>query len=144
MKDQNQSNNQNQINLPKMRFSSLKAKKQAIKNQLALLTFIDDLIKEKKDPSINEKNIAEVRTILLNELNKAINIHLISLLTEKDQKDLEALLDTNPPDDVIDDFFVKRIPNFEEEVAVVLLNFRSAYLYSKLIQTQKEEKAKNN
>lgn len=139
MNTQNQNNNQQKVLPPNMTFSSEKAKERAIKNQIALMTFVDDLIKEINDPEVNEKNIIEVRTVILKELNDAINRHLISLLTKKDQEDLSALLDKNPPDDVIDDFFVQRIPNFESEVAAVLINFKAAYLYT--FKNRQREKA---
>jgi len=125
-----------------MRFSSDKAQKQAIKNQIALLSFVDDLIKEKKDPAINEKNLAQIKALLLQEINDAINRHLISLLTEDDAKELDVLMEKNPADDEIDNFFAKKIPNLDVEIASVLLNFRAAYLYPLTAQKTEDRKQK--
>lgn len=105
-------------------------KDNALRDQVALLSFIDDLIKERKDPNINEKNINDVRALLLKELNDAINTHLVSLLTERDQIELDVLLEKKTmTNEQLDDFFRKKIPNLEAEIATVLLNFRAAYLY---------------
>ena len=104
-------------------------KDNALRDQVALLSFVEDLIKERKDPNINEKNIANVRALLLKELNDAINTHLVSLLTEKDQIELDVQLEKKMTNEELDDFFRKKIPNLEVEIASALLNFRAAYLY---------------
>lgn len=125
-------NNQNQ-NQPKPK------KDNALRDQIALLSFIDDLIKERKDPNVNEKNIANVRALLLKELNDAINTHLVSLLTERDQIELDVLLERGMTNEQLDDFFRKKIPNLEVEIASVLLNFRGAYLYPLTVEKSKVE-----
>jgi len=104
-------------------------KDNALRDQVALLSFVEDLIKERKDPNINEKNIANVRALLLKEVNEAINTHLVSLLTERDQIELDVLLEKKMTNEQLDDFFRKKIPNLEVEIASALLNFRAAYLY---------------
>ena len=72
----------------------------AVRDQIALLTFIDDIIKERKDPNVKPENIAQVKAILLKEVNDSINRHLISVLSEKDQVELDELLEKNVSDDV--------------------------------------------
>ncbi len=109
-------------------------KDNALRDQVALLSFVDDLIKERKDPNVNEKNIADVRALLLKELNDAINTHLVSLLTERDQIELDVLLEKKMTNEELDDFFRKKIPNLEVEIASALLNFRAAYLYPLMVQ----------
>ncbi len=99
-------------------------------DQKALLVFIDDLIKAKNDPSITEKELPEVRKLLLNEVNLAINSHLVNLLPKKAQLELDKLLDENPSDEQLNVFFIRNVSNLEIEVAAALLNFRAAYLYS--------------
>lgn len=100
-----------------------------IMDQVALLSYVDDLIKERKDPDVKPENMADVRGLLLKEVNNAINVHLIGLISEKDQVELDELLDKNVPDDELNQFFIKKIPNLEVEIASALLNFRAAYLY---------------
>jgi hypothetical protein len=113
-----------------------KPNKQVIKDQIALLSYVDKLIEERQDPHITEKALPKVREYLLTRVNEAINTHLVNLLTEKDQEELEKLLDSNAHNDFITEFFEKKIPNLETEIAAVLLDFRSGYLYP---QTNKEE-----
>ena len=101
----------------------------AVRDQIALLTFIDDIIKERKDPDVKPENISQVKAVLLKEVNDSINRHLISLISEKDQVELDELLEKNVTDDELNEFFLKKIPQLEAEIASVLLNFRAAYLY---------------
>jgi hypothetical protein len=100
-----------------------------MKDQAALLVFIDDLIKERKDPNIKPESLNEVRALLLKELNDDINTQLINLMSPKDQADFDIMLDKNPTDEEIAKFFEAHVPNIEVEVAAVLLRFKSAYLY---------------
>lgn len=101
----------------------------AMMDQIALLSFIEDLIKERKDPNITDANIAQVKEVLLKEVNDAINMHLINLLSEKDQIELDDILQRNAPDEELNQFFISKIPNLEAEIASALLNFRTVYLY---------------
>lgn len=103
-------------------------KDQGLADQVALLSFIDTLITQKKDPNVNEKNMNQVRALLMKELNDDINEHLIQLLTEKDQLAMEDLLDKNPTDEEITSFYQQKVPNLTAEIASVMLNFRAAYL----------------
>ncbi len=109
---------------------------QGVRDQVALLSFIENLIKEKNDPQINEKNIDQVKMVLLRQLNEMIDTHLISMLDEGSQRELDQLLDKNIPNKELEDFFKSKIPNLDVEIANVLLNFRAAYLYP---LTQKKE-----
>lgn len=108
--------------------TSLQQQPKSIRDQVALLSFIDDLIKEKNDQSIKPEQLAQVKAALLQELNEMINTHLVTMLPEADQRQLDAMLDRNVSDEEMDDFFVKKIPNLSAEIASVLLDFRSAYL----------------
>lgn len=103
--------------------------KTGYKDQLALLTFVDNLIRERKDPRVNESNMAQIRELLLKQINEEVNTHLVVLLQDKDQAELSVLLDKNVSNDELNTFFKNKIPNFEVEMAAALLNFRSAYLY---------------
>jgi hypothetical protein len=104
--------------------------KTGYKDQLALLTFVDNLIRERKDPRVNETNMPQIRELLLKQINEAVNRHLITLLSDKDQAELSTLLDKNVSDDELNVFFKEKILNFEVEMTAALLNFRTAYLYS--------------
>lgn len=101
---------------------------QNIRDDVALLSFIDELIKEKKDPNINEKNIAAVRITLLENLKEMIYTRLVSMLSLEKQKELQQILDNNGKDEEIDQIFAKNIPNIEAVIASILIDFKIAYL----------------
>lgn len=96
-------------------------------DQAALASYADDLIKERYQDTPPE-NVDQVKGLLLKEINEAINSHLITQLDENDQVALDELLDKNPDDTELNQFFIDKIPNLEVEIASALLNFRAAYL----------------
>lgn len=115
-----------------------------VKDQFALLTFIEDIIKERKDPNITDQNLPKIKEMLLEELNDSINRHMISLISEKDQLLLDEMLEKNISDDEVDTFFRRVIPNFEAEIAAVLLKFRAGYLYpvkDRILQEKKQSES---
>jgi murein tripeptide amidase MpaA len=118
---------------------------QDLKDQAALLSFIDEMMKERNDPNITDENREQMRAFLLYKANEAINTHLITLLSEEDLKELDQLLERNASNQELDGFFKKKIPNLAVEIATALLNFRAAYMFPVLKQemeiTKKEEKS---
>jgi len=98
-------------------------------DQVALLSFVDSLLKERKGPPLSPEQLPKVRLALLNEINEAINLHLIGRLDDVGKEELNKMLDANVSNDALNGFFEKKIPKLDSEVAVVLLNFRAAYLY---------------
>jgi len=116
MTDQNQDN------------TLLKNQPQSVRDQVALLSFVENLIKEKNDPTIKPEELPQVKAILLNELNQMINTRMVRLLDAPDQRELDILLKNKVPDEELDKFFEKKIPNLTVELASVLIDFRTAYL----------------
>lgn len=104
-------------------------KNKKIMDYVAFLTFIDGLMTEKQDSLVNKENLQEMRGAMLKELLEFINAHLISLLNPKDQVDLSILLTKNPSGDDLDNFFSKRVDNYEPEVLTAMLNFKDSYLF---------------
>lgn len=105
----------------------LKNQPQSIRDQVALLSFIENLIKEKNDP-IKLEALPQVKVALLNELNQMINTHMVAILPDYDQRELDILLKNKVTDEELDKFFEKKIPNLTAELASVLIDFRTAYL----------------
>lgn len=97
-------------------------------DQAALESFVDEMITARKDPFVNDQNREQVKVALLKELHEDVNLHLINLLSEKDQVELDELLDKNPQDSELNAFLVGKIPNIQDEVAAALVQFRQAYL----------------
>lgn len=101
-----------------------------MRDQVALLTFIENLIKEKNETGLSEEQLKNTKVTLLNELNQMINTRLISLLSTPQQQELEILLNNKISDKELDSYFRKHIPNLEAEIASVMANFREVYLMS--------------
>ena len=106
-------------------------KDQGTLDQVALLSFVDSLLAERKGTPLKTEELPKIRLALLNEINEAINLHLIGRLDDAGKEELDKMLDANVSNDVLNDFFEKKIPKLDSEVAVVLLNFRAAYVYEK-------------
>jgi hypothetical protein len=102
---------------------------QGIQDQAALMSFIDDIIKEKNEPNLTEGQRNNVKVAMLNELNEQINIHLVKKLSEKDQIELEQLLKSKASEKDLNQFFVQKIPNLMAEIGSVMANYRTAVLY---------------
>ena len=117
---------------------SLKNQPQSIRDQVALLSFIENLIKEKNDPTIKPESLPQVKAVLLNELNQMINTHMVAILPESDQRELDILLRNKVVDEELDKFFSEKIPNLAAELASVLIDFRTAYLLP-LTSVKKED-----
>ena len=100
---------------------------QNIRDQVALLSFIENLIKEKNDP-IKPDALPQVKVAMLNELNEMINTRMVRLLDAPDQRELDILLKNKVSDEELDKFFENKIPNLTVELASVLIDFRVAYL----------------
>ncbi|MDH7476341.1 MAG: hypothetical protein QHH09_02610 [Microgenomates group bacterium] len=114
-----------------------------LKDQAALLSFVDDLIEARKDPNITDKNREQMRAFLLQQVNEAINTHLITLLSEDEQKELDVLLDKDVSNEELDRFFQQKIPNLTVEIATALLNFRAAYLFPVIQKDLEQQKNAN-
>lgn len=115
--------------------------KTSMQDQLAIRTFVDNLIKERKDPEVTPETLPVVHAMLVKQVNQAINEHFISLLNDTDVVELDKLLDANIPDNELNDFFRKKVDNISVEIATALLNFRAAYLYPVWKKQQEEQVA---
>jgi len=114
--------------------------KTGIQDQLAMDTFVNKLIDERKDPEVTPETRPVVYKLLMTKANEAINEHFISLLSDEEVQELDKLLTANIPDKELNDFFRSKIENVSIEIATALLNFRAAYLYP-VWQKQQEEAA---
>ncbi|MFA6532411.1 MAG: hypothetical protein WCT22_00260 [Patescibacteria group bacterium] len=118
--------------------NNLNNQPQSIRDQVALLSFIEDLLKEKNDSTIKPEALPQVKAALLKELNDMINTHMVAILPEADQRELNILLKNKVAVEEIDKFFEEKIPNLAAELASVLIDFRTAYLLP-LPPTKKED-----
>lgn len=108
--------------------TSLNNQPKSVRDQVALLSFVENLIKEKNDLTVKPEALPQVKAALLNELNQMINTHMVAILSDADQRELDILLKNKVPDEELDKFFSEKIPNLTAELASVLIDFRTAYL----------------
>lgn len=101
----------------------------ALMDRAAMESYVDDLLRDRADPNIKPENLPQAKQVLLAKVNEAINVHLVSLLTDQDKIALDDLLAKNPSNEELDKFFLEKVPNLQVEIASALLNFRAAYLY---------------
>jgi hypothetical protein len=99
-----------------------------LRDEAALITFIDEMLKDRHDMVIPEDRFPAVRTALMRQINEAINTRLVSLLNADQQNELSGLLDRDATDEEIDGFFDRSIENEENHIAAVLLEFREMFL----------------
>lgn len=102
----------------------------ALMDRAAMESYVDDLIRDRADPHIKPENLPQTKQILLSQVNEAINMHLVNLLSPQDKIALDDLLVKNPSNEELDKFFLEKVPNLQVEIASALLNFRAAYLYA--------------
>lgn len=121
----------------------LRQQPKGVRDQVALISFIENLINEKKDPAIKPEKLPIIKAVMLNELNEMINTRMVTLLSEVDQRQLDALMDRKATDEELDEFFIKKIPNLTSEIASVLLDFRNAFLSSLPGNKAEEKKPKD-
>lgn len=89
--------------------------------------FIDRIVAEKgfdhKDPEV----LAQIKADLMSRLEDRINAMILSNLPGDKLEEFDKLLDTN--DEIATNEFLKNnIPDAEEKLATVMLEFKSIYL----------------
>jgi len=99
---------------------------EAIKDQIVLLSLVDDLIKN--NCHIKPEEIPKVRITLLNQANERVFTHLVGLLSERDQKELDTFLEGVPSNKEMWRFISHKIPNLEGQIVNAFLQFRDSYL----------------
>ena len=110
----------------KLNVSFVSGDPETIKDQIALLSFVDELITH--TPRIKQNEIQKLRGNLINQANEKLFTHLVSLLSERDQKELDTFLDSIPSNKEMWQFFTDKIPNLNIQIANVLIQFRNSYL----------------
>ena len=93
----------------------------------AIESFIEELLK-KKGVKRGTKDYETQKQILLKEVSETIDSTLINSLKIEDVKKLNELLDKNPSDEEIQEFFKQKLPNLEEIVTKSMLEFARGYL----------------
>ncbi len=89
--------------------------------------FVDHLLEEKgiaADPAIMD----EYRADLLTRVGERLNAEMVALMSAEQVQELNDLLDMNPEPDVLREFFMTHIQNYQEVFSATLADFRTSYL----------------
>ncbi len=90
--------------------------------------FVDDMLSQKKlSPSLPASALEEIRTDLLERVNKAINVALLASLPVKDADKCVELLESGKQEEAMD-LIEKKSKNTGEIVTKALVNFRIEYM----------------
>lgn len=93
---------------------------------MELERFIDDLMEERGFTSEPPEVQAQIKTDLLESVERRVNSMILANLPPDDLADFEAALDGS--EEEVQAFLKKRIPDIDQKVATELLNFRIAYI----------------
>lgn len=104
------------------------ANKTVLANEKALSDYVDGLIRDKNSPYVTDANRAEIKANLLRDLSDTINKKMLTVLSDAKIDELNKLLDTNAGDEAVSKFFENNIPNLEQLVTEVLIDFKKGYL----------------
>lgn len=104
------------------------ANKTVLANEKALSDYVDGLIRDKNSPYVTDANRAEIKANLLRDLSDTINKKMLTVLSDVKIDELNKLLDANAGDEAVSKFFENNIPNLEQLVTEVLIDFKKGYL----------------
>lgn len=96
--------------------------------KLTLDDFAESLIKAKQYNTLNEETHAELKRDILARVHDFMLAKTIAKLSDDQAKELSALMDTKPSDEVVQEFIKKSIPDTSDFVGDILIAFRKIYL----------------
>lgn len=99
-----------------------------VNNLKSLNLFVDRLIEEKGLTYLEPKILEQVRSDLKERLEDIINAKIIELLPPEKLEEFDKLLYSNVSDEIVRQFCRDNIPDSEEALARLFLDFRETYL----------------
>jgi len=100
-----------------------------IANQLKNLDpFVDKLIEEKGLDGLEKEVLDQIKVDLKDRIEDVINAKVVEKLPPEKLEEFEKLLDQNTSAQATQKFVKDNIPDLEEVLARVFLNFRQTYL----------------
>lgn len=90
--------------------------------------FLDEILKEQGQADLPTDVYQELKNDLRDRLNNLLIARFTAALSDTQIDEFSSLLDTNPSDEQIQEFFTKHIEKTDEVVAQTLLDFRNTYL----------------
>lgn len=89
--------------------------------------FVDHLLAEKgvnADPAVMD----EYRADLLTRVGERLNAEMVALMPSEKVAELNDLLDADPEPEILREFFVTHVPQYQDVFARTLADFRTSYL----------------
>lgn len=96
--------------------------------QLTLDDFAESLIKAKQYKTLTPEIHDELKKDIIVRVHDFLLAKTIAKLTDDQAQELSKLVDTNPSDEVIQEFIRKAIPETPDFVGDTLYSFRQIYL----------------
>jgi predicted Zn-dependent protease len=96
--------------------------------QYTLDDFAETLIKAKQYKTLTQEIHDALKKDILSRVHDFLLAKTIAKLNDEQAKSLSDLLDTNPSDEIIQDFIAKSIPEAPDFVGNILFEFRQIYL----------------
>jgi hypothetical protein len=89
--------------------------------------FVDHLLVEKgitADPAVMD----EYRADLMTRVGERLNAEMVALMPAEKVAELNDLLDADPEPEVLREFFMTYVPQYQDVFARTLADFRTSYL----------------
>lgn len=90
--------------------------------------FVENLLVERGLTSVDEAVLAELRADLMTRIGERLNAEMVALLEMDKVEELNDLMDAEVEPDIVREFFVSNVPNYQEVLARTLMDFRTSYL----------------
>lgn len=96
--------------------------------QPSIEQFVENLLIERGMMGVDEAVLSELRADLMTRLGERLNAEMVVLLDADRVEELNDLMDADAEVDVVRDFFISNVPNYQEVFARTLMDFRTSYL----------------
>ncbi len=93
-----------------------------------LLSFVDELIRDKNLPTSDEAVREQMKNDLLDRVEDRVNAVILRFLPPEKLGELEEKLNADAPDEEVQAFVREYIPDLDVKVAAALVAFRQTYL----------------
>ncbi len=90
--------------------------------------FVENLLVERGLTGVDEAVLAELRSDLLTRIGERLNAEMVVLLDAERVGELNDLMDADAEVDIVREFFMSNVPNYQDVFARTLMDFRTSYL----------------
>lgn len=90
--------------------------------------FVENLLVERGMTGVDEAVLAELRADLKERLSERLNAEMVALLDSEKVEELNDLMDADAEVNIVREFFMSNVPNYQDVFARTLMDFRTSYL----------------